>query len=101
MPTWDGYVDDIRTLAGLVRAQHAGRPLLLMGHSRRCSCTARPIRWCRSSTRGRWSTGYRGRRCAPSPGDLHDVLDEHDRDAVHDVVAAFVLAQARPAAVGS
>jgi acylglycerol lipase len=35
------------------------------------------------------------------PGDLHDVLDEHDRDAVHDVVAAFVLAQARPAAVGS
>ncbi len=27
------------------------------------------------------------------PGDLHDVLNEHDRDAVHDVVAAFVLAQ--------
>jgi acylglycerol lipase len=24
------------------------------------------------------------------PGDLHDVLNEHDRDAVHDVVAAFV-----------
>ena len=33
------------------------------------------------------------------PGDLHDVLDEHDRDAVHDVVAEFVLAQVRPAAV--
>ena len=33
------------------------------------------------------------------PGDLHDVLNEHDRDAVHDVVAGFVLAQARPAAV--
>jgi acylglycerol lipase len=33
------------------------------------------------------------------PGDLHDVLNEHDRDAVHDVVAEFVLAQARPAAV--
>ncbi|MGY1687605.1 alpha/beta fold hydrolase [Geodermatophilus sp. SYSU D00867] len=31
------------------------------------------------------------------PGDLHDVLNEHDRDAVHDVVAAFVLAQVRPA----
>jgi acylglycerol lipase len=24
------------------------------------------------------------------PGDLHDVLNEHDRNAVHDVVAAFV-----------
>jgi acylglycerol lipase len=24
------------------------------------------------------------------PGDLHDVLNEHDRDAVHDTVAAFV-----------
>lgn len=24
------------------------------------------------------------------PGDLHDVLNEHDRDAVHDVVARFV-----------
>jgi pimeloyl-ACP methyl ester carboxylesterase len=23
------------------------------------------------------------------PGDLHDVLNEHDRDAVHDIVAAF------------
>jgi acylglycerol lipase len=27
---------------------------------------------------------------ATFPGDLHDVLNEHDRDAVHDVVAAFV-----------
>ena len=33
------------------------------------------------------------------PSDLHDVLNEHDRDAVHDVVAEFVLAQVRPAAV--
>ena len=33
------------------------------------------------------------------PGDLHDVLNEHDRDAVHDVVAGFVLAQVGPAAV--
>jgi hypothetical protein len=33
-----------------------------------------------------------------SPGDLHDVPDEHDRDAVHDVVAGFVLTQVRPAA---
>jgi alpha-beta hydrolase superfamily lysophospholipase len=24
------------------------------------------------------------------PGDLHDVLNEHDRDAVHDVVVAFL-----------
>ena len=32
------------------------------------------------------------------PGDLHDVLNEHDRDAVHDVVAGFVLAQVRPEA---
>jgi acylglycerol lipase len=34
-------------------------------------------------------------------GDLHDVLNEHDRDAVHDVVAEFVLAQVRPAAVST
>jgi alpha-beta hydrolase superfamily lysophospholipase len=26
------------------------------------------------------------------PGDLHDVLNEHDRDAVHDVIAEFVNA---------
>ncbi|MGY1700975.1 alpha/beta fold hydrolase [Geodermatophilus sp. SYSU D00766] len=31
------------------------------------------------------------------PGDLHDVLNEHDRDRVHDVVAEFVLAQVHPA----
>jgi hypothetical protein len=24
------------------------------------------------------------------PGDLHDVLNEHDRDSVHDAVAVFV-----------
>jgi acylglycerol lipase len=24
------------------------------------------------------------------PGDLHDVLNEHDRDTVHDVVATFL-----------
>ncbi len=35
------------------------------------------------------------------PGDLHDVLNEHDRETVHDVVAEFVLAQVSPAAVGS
>ncbi|WP_433505648.1 alpha/beta fold hydrolase [Pseudonocardia halophobica] len=28
------------------------------------------------------------------PGDLHDVLNEHDRDLVHDVVARFVEAAA-------
>ncbi len=33
------------------------------------------------------------------PGDLHDVLNEHDRDTVHDVVAEFVLARVRQAAV--
>jgi alpha-beta hydrolase superfamily lysophospholipase len=33
------------------------------------------------------------------PGDLHDVLNEHDRDLVHDDVAAFVNASV--AAVGS
>jgi pimeloyl-ACP methyl ester carboxylesterase len=26
------------------------------------------------------------------PGDLHDVLNEHDRDVVHESVAAFVKA---------
>ncbi|MGY1740083.1 MULTISPECIES: alpha/beta fold hydrolase [unclassified Blastococcus] len=33
------------------------------------------------------------------PGDLHDVLNEHDRDAVHDVVAAFVREHAGRSAV--
>jgi acylglycerol lipase len=33
------------------------------------------------------------------PGDLHDVLNEHDRDAVHEVVAQFVGRQVRRAAV--
>jgi alpha-beta hydrolase superfamily lysophospholipase len=33
------------------------------------------------------------------PGDLHDVLNEHDREAVHEVVATFVAAQVRRAAV--
>jgi acylglycerol lipase len=27
------------------------------------------------------------------PGDLHDILNEHDRETVHDVVAEFVRAQ--------
>jgi|SRR3954451_19422276 acylglycerol lipase len=31
------------------------------------------------------------------PGDLHDVLNEHDRAAVHEVVAAFVRTQVGPA----
>lgn len=31
-----------------------------------------------------------GARLVTFPGDLHDVLNEHDRDAVHDVVATFV-----------
>jgi alpha-beta hydrolase superfamily lysophospholipase len=35
------------------------------------------------------------------PGDLHDVLNEHDREAVHDVVAAFVLAQVGAAVVST
>jgi acylglycerol lipase len=33
------------------------------------------------------------------PGDLHDILNEHDRDAVHDVVAEFVRTQVGQAAV--
>jgi acylglycerol lipase len=39
-----------------------------------------------------------GARLVTFPGDLHDVLNEHDRDAVHDIVGAFVAAVA-PAAV--
>ncbi len=31
-------------------------------------------------------------RLAAFPGDLHDVLNEHDRDVVHETVAAFVTA---------
>ena len=33
------------------------------------------------------------------PGDLHDVLNEHDRDVVHEVVAEFVGRQLDRAAV--
>jgi acylglycerol lipase len=33
------------------------------------------------------------------PGDLHDILNEHDREAVHEVVAEFVRAQVGRAAV--
>ncbi|MGY1754356.1 alpha/beta fold hydrolase [Blastococcus sp. SYSU D01042] len=35
------------------------------------------------------------------PGDLHDVLNEHDRDAVHEVVAEFVGRQVGRAAVSA
>ena len=31
-------------------------------------------------------------------GDLHDVLNEHDRDVVHESVAAFVKASTGPVA---
>jgi acylglycerol lipase len=33
-------------------------------------------------------------RLVTFPGDLHDVLNEHDRDAVHEVIAAFVTRSA-------
>lgn len=29
-------------------------------------------------------------RLATFPGDLHDVLNEHDRDAVHEAVVQFL-----------
>jgi len=38
-------------------------------------------------------------RIATFPGDLHDVLNEHDRDNVHDTVAAFVAECALPSAM--
>ena len=199
MPSWDVYVDDARTLAGLAQAQHPGRPLVLMGHSaggvaalllaQRSPDLARalvvsappaqPLPWVEAlmaqdvedvedpdpsemfSTHPEYLDALRhdplvhhgpvprqtmeavvatwsavaagvaeGRPSIPTlvlhgeadpmvpvedsralvarlpratlrtfPGDLHDVLNEHDRDAVHDVVAEFVLAQVSPAAV--
>jgi alpha-beta hydrolase superfamily lysophospholipase len=36
-------------------------------------------------------------RLSAFPGDLHDVLNEHDRDVVHEHVAAFVTASMDPA----
>jgi alpha-beta hydrolase superfamily lysophospholipase len=33
-------------------------------------------------------------RIVAFPGDLHDVLNEHDREAVHEVVADFVTESA-------
>ncbi|SNS45773.1 Lysophospholipase, alpha-beta hydrolase superfamily [Geodermatophilus saharensis] len=197
MPTWDVFVDDASTLAGIARAQHPGRPLVLAGHSggslaalllaQRSPGTAdalllsappaAPLPWMEDlaaagdgyaeppdpaevfSTHPEYLHALRtdplvyrgplppqtvralvrtwpeieagvaaGRPGAPTlllhgeldpmvpvehsrtlaarlpratlrvfPGDLHDVLNEHDRDAVHDVVAEFVLAQVRPA----
>jgi acylglycerol lipase len=201
MPSWDVYVDDARTLAGLAQAQHPGRPLVLMGHSAGgvaalllaqrspdlaealvvSAPPAQPLPWVEElaedgadevdapdpaeafSTSPEYLDALRtdplvhrgpvppqtiealmrtwpeiaagvaeGRPSIPVlflhgdqdpmvpvedsqalvarlpratlcilPGDLHDVLNEHDRDAVHDVVAEFVLAQVRPAAVGA
>jgi alpha-beta hydrolase superfamily lysophospholipase len=198
MPSWDVYVDDARTLAGLARAQHPDRPLVLMGHSAGgvaalllaqrspdlaqalvvSAPPAQPLPWVEElaeggadevdapdpaeafSTHPEYLHALRtdplvhrgpvppqtvealmrtwpeigagvdqGRPSIPVlflhgdqdpmvpvedsqalvarlpratlrilPGDLHDVLNEHDRDAVHDVVAEFVLAQVRPAA---
>jgi acylglycerol lipase len=193
LETWDDYVDDVRILANLARAQHPDRPLVLMGHSGGglaalmlsqrspqlldalvvSAPPARPIPWVVAE----WESGseeiespeptemfsthadyvdalrhdplvYRGpmvrqtvgallqtwpeveaavaegRPAAPTlflhgendpvvpieisrelaarlpratlrtfPGDLHDILNEHDRDAVHDVVAEFVRTQ--------
>ncbi|GAB3322834.1 alpha/beta hydrolase [Geodermatophilus aquaeductus] len=193
----DDQVEDARTLAGLARARHPGRPLVLMGHSGGGVATlllaqrspeiaralvvsappAQPLPWVEEllaadaevgelDPAAAFSThpGYletlrtdplvsrgpvprrtveavvaswaavtaglaEGRPSVPTlvlhgeadpvvpvgdsralvarlphatlrtfPGDLHDVLNEHDRDAVHDVVAGFVLAQVGPVA---
>jgi acylglycerol lipase len=199
MVSWDDYVDDARTLAALARAQHPGRPLVLLGHSAGglaalllaqrspqvaealvvSAPPASPLPWVAEMVAGgavdvespdpqqvfsthpdyldallhdplvhrgpvpdqtvealvaTWpevAAGVaEGRPSIPVlflhgeedpmvpvedsraivaqlpratlrtfPGDLHDVLNEHDRDAVHDVVAAFVVAQVEQAAV--
>lgn len=43
---------------------------------------------------GREGFSRRGPLWTPSvqtvPGDLHDVLNEHDRDALYDIAASFV-----------
>jgi acylglycerol lipase len=191
--SWDEYVDDARTLAGLAREQHTDRPLILMGHSGGglaalllaqrsprlaealvvSAPPARPLPWVETemqdggdevespdpsemfSTRPDYLDALRhdplvhrgpvprqtmeavirtwpevaaaladGRPSIPTlvlhgesdpmvpvedsqalvarlphatlrtfPGDLHDVLNEHDREAVHEVVAEFVRAQ--------
>ena len=193
MLSWDDYVDDARTLAGLAQAQHPGRPLVLMGHSGGALAAlllaqrspqlaqalvisappAQPIPWVVAefeaggdgvespdpaemfSTHPDYVDALRhdplvyrgplpretiaaimrtwpevaaaaaeGRPSIPTlvlhgesdpvvpvedsrklaamlpratlrtfPGDLHDILNEHDRETVHDVVAEFVRAQ--------
>ncbi|MGY1733285.1 alpha/beta fold hydrolase [Geodermatophilus sp. SYSU D01045] len=197
MPSWDVYVDDARTLAGIAQARHPGRPLVLQGHSgggvaalllaqrspelaQALVVSAPPAQclpWVEAlmaqevddvedpdpatmfSTRPEYLDALlhdplvhrgpvprqtieaveaawpaveagvaEGRPSIPTlflhgeadpmvpvahsralvarlpratlrtfPGDLHDVLNEHDRDAVHDVVAGFVLAQVHSA----
>jgi alpha-beta hydrolase superfamily lysophospholipase len=197
--SWDDYVDDVRTLAGLARAQHPGRPLVLMGHSGGALAAlllaqrspelaqalvisappARPLPWVQElidadaqevqspdptemfSTHPEYvhalmhdplvyrgplprqtveaivrtwpevaAAAAEGRPSIPTlllhgendpvvpledsralaaqlpdatlrtfPGDLHDILNEHDRDTVHDAVAEFVLAHVGSAEV--
>jgi alpha-beta hydrolase superfamily lysophospholipase len=191
--SWDEYVDDARTLAGLARAEHPGRPLVLMGHSGGglaalllaqrspelgqalvvSAPPAQPLPWVEAefdagseevpapdpaemfsrhpayldalrndplvyrgpapratmeAVAATWpevaAALAEGRPSIPTlvlhgeddpmvpvddsralaarlpratlrtfPGDLHDVLNEHDRTAVHEVVAEFVRAQ--------
>ena len=66
MLSWDDYVDDARTLAGLAQAQHPGRPLVLMGTPvaawPRCCWPSGP----RSSRRPWWSPRRRPSRCPGS-----------------------------------
>jgi acylglycerol lipase len=199
LASWDDYVDDVRILANLARAQHPDRPLLLMGHSGGALAAlllaqrspqladalvvsappAQPIPWVIAefesgsdavespeptemfSTHPDYVDALRhdplvyrgalprqtvqalmqawpeveaavadGRPSVPTlfvhgeddpvvpvedsrtlaarlpratlrtfPGDLHDVLNEHDREAVHEAVAEFVRAHVGTAAV--
>ncbi|GAA4695156.1 alpha/beta hydrolase [Pseudonocardia yuanmonensis] len=190
IPSWDDWVDDARTLVGLVRGRHPSAPVVVLGHSGGAVTTMllglrdpraadalvlsggplRPLGWvdeelatgAAETAEGEpteflsthpdyvhallhdpltWKGGFRretllalaatwpeiasaladGRPAVPVlmvhgeadpvvpvqdahevaarlpdatlhsfPGDLHDVLNEHDREAVHEVVARFV-----------
>ena len=57
---------------------------------RSCSCTARTTRSCPCPIARHVAAALPQATLRVFPGDLHDVLNEHDRDIVHEELVAFV-----------
>ena len=78
IPSWGEFADDARHLA----EARPALPVLLV------HCGADPIVPVTDAHAVAQTLPHATLRVFP--GDLHDVLNEHDRDAVHDVVATFL-----------